>query len=133
MSDGNETYDNLFTELLRAIIRQLRGQKFPLPFPLTPTQKSKVDLLISALRDRDSTKIQDVQALQAFLWALVSIPTSERWANIFQVFFAFLALRVDGTYAAPADLSPELAKFKYLIKASCMAETLCKPMAEQAE
>lgn len=132
VSDGNETYDNLIGELLRAVIRHLRGQQSPLPFPLTPTQEFKANALINSLADEDRSRAQDVVALQALLWELVSIPTQESWSNIFQVFFAFLALRVDGTYAAPTDLSPDLAKFKYLINATCMAEALAQPFEEQS-
>lgn len=120
-------------ELLRAVIRHLRGQESPLAFPLMPTQKDKVNALIKALADQDGDLLMDVAALQAFLWELVSLPAEGSWSNIFQVFLAFLALRVDGTYASPTDLSPDLAKFKYLINATCMAQALQQPANKQSK
>lgn len=131
MSDGNTTYVHLFTELVRAVIRQLRGHAFPLSFPLTPRQVERAKALIDSLMDSRPEE-DDVKALQAFLFDMVRAQTFEPWSNMFQMFFALLALRVDGTYACASDLSPELAKLNYLINATCMAEALNKPGEEQA-
>lgn len=131
VTDGNTTYVHLFNELIRAVIRQLRGHPFPLPFPLTTPQQSKCLALIDGLLDTNRSEEDNVTALQNFLWEIISTPTFTPWSNLFQVFFAILSLRVDGTYACAADISPDLAKFKYLIHATCMAEALSKPVDQQ--
>lgn len=132
VSDANDSYLPLFTELFRAVLRQLRGHTFDLPFPLTETQTNEAHNLIKVLLRSDSSGAERVLTLQTFLWTLVSERRTQPWKNIFQFFFAFLALRVDGTYACAAILSPELAKMKYLIHTACMAETLQQPEEEQA-
>lgn len=121
----------MFTELIRAVLRHLRGHEFNLPFPLSDSQTSKAQELVAVLMKPNSSANQQVEALQDFVWTLVQERRTDPWSNIFQFFFAILALRVDGTYTCAANLSPELAKMKYMIHAACMAETLRQPEDEQ--
>lgn len=127
MSDGNEHYIHLYTEILRAVLRQHLGHEFEPSFPLSEAQTRQVGHLIEVLRKAKSKRKHRIQALQDLLWALVSERNAEPWKNIFQFTFALLALRVDGTYACAANLSPELAKLKYLVHATCIAQTLLQP------
>lgn len=130
-SDSNDTYILLFTELFRGVLRQLRGHKFDLDFPLTESQTSNALKLVDVLLNSGSSPEEQVAALQNFVWSLVVERRTDPWSNIFQFFFALMALRVDGTYACAANLSPDLAKMKYLVKLTCMAETLRQPEDEQ--
>lgn len=131
MSDDNETYIHLFAELFRAVLRQLRGHGFPLRFPLTAAQETAAHTLFAVLINSDSSLDDQVNVLQNFGWELVSHKATQPWTDIFQFFFAILALRVDGAYACAANLSPELAKMTYLIRTICMAETLKRPVEDQ--
>lgn len=131
VSDGNETYEDLFNEIFRAVIRKLRGHPYSLDFPLTVSQRASADRLVRALLNPASTKMQDADFLQDFAWDLVSEKRTQAWGNIFQFILAFLALRVDGTYTCATNLSPELAKIKYFIRTTCMTQTLRQPQDAQ--
>lgn len=122
------SYIHQYIEFLRAILRQERGHPFPLPFPLTPSQKTSIQELSTLLEDPNTPMADLMAAFQKFNWELISARSTEPWRNIHQVFFGLLALRMDGTYAPAADLTPHLAKFAYYIKYICMYEALQKPV-----
>lgn len=89
--------------------------------------------LIALLRDPTSLPSDLSLALHRVSWLLLSTPSRGPWQNIYQFFFALLALRIDGVYAHAANLSPHLAKLSYSIHLTCMFEALTKPVEECVE
>lgn len=131
--DTNGSYALHYSEMLRCIIRQLRGHPFPLAFPLTLAQKTAFEHLVALLESPSTLKSVLGLALHRINWLLLSTPAEGPWQNIFQFFFALLALRIDGVYAQASDLSPHLAKFVYSVHLTCMFEALTKPIDEAVE
>lgn len=119
--------------MLRCIIRQLCGHPFALSFPLTIGQKDGFMRLIALLKDQTSLKSDLALALHRVSWLLLSTPSQGQWKNIYQFYFALLALRIDGVYAHAADLSPHLAKLSYSVHLTCMFEALTKPEDQAVE
>lgn len=133
VSDTNSSYALHYSEMLRCIVRGLCGHRFPLPFPLTTDQKDAFMSLIALLRDPTSLKSTLGLALHRVSWLLLSTASQGSWQNIYQFFFALLALRIDGVYAHAGDLSPHLAKLSYSVHLTCMFEALTKPPEEAVE
>lgn len=127
---ANVSYIHQYIQFIRAILRQERGHPFPLRFPITPSQQTSILELATLLEDADTPMASLITAFQQFNWELISARSTEPWKNIHQVFFGLLALRMDGTYAPAADLTPHLAKFAYYVKYTCMYEALQKPVTE---
>lgn len=127
---SNISYIHQYTEFLRCIIRQERRHPFPLRFPITPSQRASIHQLVGLLEDADTPMDILIPAFQNVNWELISARSSDAWHNIHQFYFALLALRMDGTYAPAADLTPHLAKLAYYIKYTCMYEALQKHVSE---
>lgn len=127
---SNNSYIHQYNEFIRCILRQERGHPFPLRFPITVHQRSAINELIGLLEEPDTAMESLIDAFQQLNWALISARSTEPWQNIHQFFFALLALRMNGTYAPAADLTPHLAKFANYIKYTCMYEALQKPVTE---
>lgn len=107
-------------QFIRCILRLLRGHPFPLPFPLTPRQLDAFSTLNDVLEAQGTTSEDKQHAVQAVSWEMVCTPAEGSWENPFQVYFAMLALRVDGTYSDAMNLTPHLAKFTYWIRLTCL-------------
>lgn len=129
-ADHNNSYVAHQTEFLRCILRQLRGHAFPIPFPLSPHQRAAFNQLSTVLEDRTSSEPARISAVQNALWAISSEPATVAWGNMHQVYFGFLALRMDGCYADAAALTPHLAKFEYMIRMTCLYSAVHLPVDE---
>ena len=111
-------------------MRQERGHGLPLRFPLSDPERTALKALILLLENPDSATDVLVSAFQQLNWELISAQSTIAWGNVHQFYFATLALRSDSTYAAASALSPQLAKFVYYIKYTCMFEALQRPADE---
>lgn len=132
VSDTNNAYYAEYAQLLRCVVRQLRGHPFSLPLPLTTEQRTAFETLRGALEDASSSQADIIEAIQSASWQLVSVANEEPWGMFFQAYFALIALRLDGTYAPASVLTCHLAKYSYLIRAPCLLEALRKPPRESA-
>lgn len=130
VSDFNGAYEDHHAQFLRCILRHVQGHPFDLPFPLTPEQKASFIDLSTSLADPDTPK-RDVQlAVQLATWQMVRTPSKGSWQNMYQVYFALLALRIDGTYSGATTLAPHLAKLTYWIRVACLYEATSLPVDE---
>lgn len=98
---------------------------------MSASQLQAADELANVLLDTRKSLNDEVEALQNFAWELIIHKSTERWSNIYQFFVAIMALRIDGTYTCAANLSPDISKLTYLIRTTCMAETLNQPEDSQ--
>lgn len=89
--------------------------------------------LIALLKDPESLKSELALALHRVSWLLLSTRSQGPWRNVYQFFFALLALRIDGVFAHAGDLSPHLAKLSYSVHLTCMFEALTKPPEKAVE
>lgn len=88
------------------------------------------ETLQESLENENSLQAEIIEAIQSASWQLISVATEGPWGTFFQVYFALMALRLDGTYAPASALSPHLAKYLYMIRAPCLLEALKKPTSE---
>lgn len=130
VSDTNKAYYSEYAQLLRCVIRQLRGHPFPLLLPLTTQQRVAFEGLRKALENKHSRECDLVEEIQSASWELVSAASDESWKIFYRVYFAFTALGLDGTYAPASALSPHLAKYLYMIRVPCLMKALQKPTME---
>lgn len=115
---------------MRCILRQTRGHAFPVQFPLSDAQMTVFIELAAVLRDSTSSEAAGIAAVQNASWAICSEAAKVQWGNIHQVYFALLALRVDGCYADATALTPHLAKFEYMIRLTCLCSAVHRPVGE---
>lgn len=94
-------------------------------FPLTPADRTRVDALFAALRDKRDA----IAALHSLVLPLFSprVPSPEeinpsKWDIVVECFLAVHCLRRGGIFAAPHEVSGILAKLKYVIRATCVYE-----------
>jgi len=91
-----------------------------------------LDSLISALHaavfvdSRSDSQLLTVaiNTYQSFAWNLVNYKSEDGWSNPLQRFIWLRALRHDGSFMGTADLSPELAKWKYFCHIVTLFEAL---------
>ncbi|KAF7965750.1 hypothetical protein HWV62_42010 [Athelia sp. TMB] len=130
ISDFNETYIAHYAEFFRCILRQLRGHPFPVHIPLVPAQVAAFKRLDALLEDDTASSDVLIAGVQAASWELTRVAANGRWKNAYQVYFAFLSLRIDGTYAPASCLAPHLAKFTYMLRITCLYGGLQLPVNE---
>lgn len=127
VSDFNGAYEDHHVQFLRCIIRQVLGHPFHLALPLTSEQKEAFKDLSTLLASPGSSKSELQSSIQLASWEMVRMPSKGSWQNIYQVYFALLALRVDGTYSGATSLTPHLAKFTYWIRLACLYQATSLP------
>lgn len=128
VADHNESYTLHHAEFLRCILRQLNGHAFPVLFPLTPVQLAACLKLSAYLEDPETDEPVIITAVQDATWAIMSEASNLAWSNVHQVYFALLALRMDGTYASSLALTPHLAKFHYMMRVACLFTAVHLPV-----
>lgn len=117
-------------EFLRCVLRQMNGHAFTVAFPLTHSQRAAFVVLNTSLQDRDADEPINIAAVQKATWATMSEPSIHQWGNVHQVYWALLALRMDGTYAHATALTPHLAKFTYMMRVASLYNAVHLPADE---
>ena len=134
LPDKNTSYPELVIQFVRAIVRlrETTDYKTEFSFMLHRNQDDALHALIIALdqRSQDSIDSHDddaMQKLHEFFWTLMdsaSIDLETNWGNVIQRFICLRALRQDGNFYEATDLTPDLAKLKYFLNASCLIHAL---------
>lgn len=130
VADHNDSYIGHHAEFMRCILRQLNGHGFPVNFPLTARQRTAFLELNALLRDSDTDLSENVAAVQNATWSMIDEASVTSWGNLHQVYWALLALRMDGCYASALALTPHLAKFHYMMRVACLFIALEMPANE---
>ena len=118
-------------QLTRSLIRMHFKFKHELlgefSFALSPCQTSCLEHLIYALQCLTATPYQRMVAYHNLMWSLVVAGPEQcetRWGNPIQRAIWLKALRQDGNFYEATDLTPDLAKLKYLCNMTSLLEAL---------
>lgn len=96
-------------------------------FSLSPHQTCCLESLIAALQGPTTAPYQRMVAYHNFVWSLVSAGPKQcetQWGNPIQRAIWLKALRQDGNFYEATDLTPDLAKLKYLCNMTSLLEAL---------
>lgn len=132
MSKENNTYDSLYLQMIRTMIRTQLGHEFKTKFKYTLVQEESLDGLIRFLRKdakeaTESTLIDALQAYHRFCWALVNNRDAKchtKWENPIERFLWIRALCSDGSFLSAKDVTTILAQLKYFCRLVTLYEGL---------
>ncbi|KAG2335456.1 hypothetical protein BDR05DRAFT_954064, partial [Suillus weaverae] len=128
VSDDNTEYPNFMIQLMRNIVRIHLGFPLNFSFALSAVQTKCLEDLVTVLQEDTSTPRRRMIAYHELAWSLVDtdpeLCVTDRWANPIQRAVWLRALRADGNFSEPSNITPDLAKFKYLCNATSLLEAL---------
>lgn len=106
-------------------LRQIIGHPSSYKLQLLSRHHSIALKLWKALEDEDFQKAVDF--LHQLFWQLCGTPTAElkqEWGDPLQAFIAVSSLTDMGTFKHARDITPDLARWKYLIRAMVLHEVI---------
>ncbi|KAH0825830.1 hypothetical protein J3R83DRAFT_7803, partial [Lanmaoa asiatica] len=132
VSRDNDSYDSLYLQMIRAMIRSQLGHEFKLKFKYTLAQEERLGILIHFLKKdvqeaTESALIDAVQAYHRFCWTLVNNRDAQshaKWENPTERFLWLKALCSDGSFLSAKDVTPILAQLKYFCRLVTLYEGL---------
>lgn len=124
-------------QLTRSLIRiHLKFQHHLLgefSFALSSHQTQCLERLIASLQDSSASPYQRMIAYHDLMWSLVNADSHQcekQWGNPIQRAIWLKALRQDGNFYEATDLTPDLAKLKYLCNMTSLLEALMSKDAD---
>jgi hypothetical protein len=124
-------------QLTRSLIRLHFGFHHHLlqgfSFALSSHQSNCLKLLIATLQDPTILPYQRMVAYHNLMWSLVNAGPEQcetQWGNPIQRTIWLKALRQDGNFYEATDLTPDLAKLKYLCNITSLLEALMNKDAD---
>lgn len=124
----SRTFNNANRQLVQFIamcLRQIKGHSSGYRLRLLEGHHSIGLKLWEALENEDLQEA--ITFLHQFFWQLCGTPTvelKEEWGDTLQAFIAVSSLTILGTFKHARDVTPDLARWKYLLRAMVLHEVI---------
>jgi hypothetical protein len=124
----SRTFNNANRQLVQFIamcLRQIKGDSSGYKLRLLARHLSIGHKLWEALENEDLQ--ESITFLHKFFWQLCGTPSAElkeEWGDTLQAFIAVSSLTSLGTFKHARDVTPDLARWKYLLRALVLHEVI---------
>ena len=124
----SKTFNNANYQLVKFIamcLRQIKGQSSGYKLRLLDSHHSIGLKLWTALENEDTQEA--ITFLHQLFWQLCGTPTAElkeEWGDPLQAFIAVSSLTNFGTFKHAREITPDLARWKYLLRAMVLHEVI---------